>query len=155
MAAGTALEDERGDVLVEGDLFSGRNWISREQPSATQRDHRQGRKRSRSHSSFSIWQLGNRTADCVGASDRHEFTGKNRFQSVAEVVRRDIRPPLAESSILVVDPSAIEQIARGRKNGGFGRYRGAGTLNPLMPRIEGDGQANFVLLRVRSGPFGC
>jgi hypothetical protein len=80
--------------------------------------------------------------------------GQHGFQRVAQVVGRDDGPPPAQSSILVVDSSAIEEVSRGRKQRRFGSGRRLGAPDPDMLAVQCHRGRDLVLLRVLPGHIG-
>ena len=50
----------------------------------------------------------------------HWLAREDGIRSASQIVGRNIRPPLSESSILIIDPAAIEELTLMGKNGGLG-----------------------------------
>ena len=104
-----------------------------------------GKRRMRSISAGWCW---NWAADGFGSRLGDGPSCQDRFERFAQVMLRHDGPPLSQSSILVVDPPAIEEFASGGKNGGLWSNRRAGPVGPVVIWVESNRHWNLKIARV-------
>src|SRR5262245_44663211 len=62
---------------------------------------------------FSAGNGWNRAADRFRAGSGEGLVREDRFERVAQVVRSDVRPPLAQADVLIVDPTKVHDLSIG------------------------------------------
>ena len=82
------------------------------------------------------------------------LAGDDGFECIPQIVRRRLRPFLAQSNIPVVDPPAIEDLARRRKDDCLRRSRRPGSPHPRLFGVQDHRRLDIVFLRMFPGLLG-
>ena len=100
-----------------------------------------------------LFQIGNVTADGMGAGSDDGGAGEDRGERFAQVAAGGGVSFFADARIRVVDPSAVRHFAVRRQYGDFGGDGDSRMSDELVPQVEQHGEGQTKIMSVPAGCF--